>query len=601
MDRTLLLVDDEDNVIASLVRLLRQDGYRVLTANSGKAALEVLATHSVGVILTDQRMPEMTGVTLLEKARDAYPETVRMILSGYADLTSIKAAINQGAIYKYLTKPWDDETLRADVYSAFLQFELSKKRTQLAYEIDEANKQLALINHELVMKIDEKDRRIDRIMHYDGITHLPNRSLFVERLQRALAYAERSGKSVAIMMLDLDLFKKINESLGHPVGDKLLEVVAERLQGSIRKEDAVARAGGDEFCFMMSDFSAIYEVSDKAQAFLNLLSMPFLIEGNEVFISFSIGISIYPVDGMDTTILLKNAETAMYHAKSEGRNNFQFYAEQMNASALQRLMFESNLRRALERNEFILHYQPQIYLESGQIFGVEALLRWQHPQRGLIPPSEFIPLLEETGLIIPVGEWIFRTVAAQIKEWQNTNSSILRVAVNLSAVQFRQAGLGEMIVSIMNEVGLDCASGCLEVELTESLVMKDVEGTISVLQMLHDVGMTISIDDFGTGYSSLSYLKRFPIDTLKIDQSFVRNLTIDQNDVAIVTAIIALGHGLKLRVIAEGVETVEQMECLRAMNCDEMQGYLFSKPVPADEVTRLLQQGGEYLLKKRCM
>ncbi len=393
MNRTLLLVDDEENITSSLVRLLRQDGYRVLTANSGKIALSLLAEHAVGVILTDQRMPEMTGVELLTQVRERYPETVRLVLSGYADIDSVKAAINQGAIYKYLTKPWDDEILRANVHQAFLQFELTQERARLTHEIEAANQQLAQINQELATQIDEKNRRIEQAVNYDVTTHLPNRFLFVDRLQQVLAQAERTQTPVAVMMLDLDLFKKINESLGHPVGDKVLGAVAERLLGVVRKGDAVARVGGDEFCFMMSGFHDIHEVSDKAQACLNLLSTPFAIEKDEIFISFSIGISVYPVDGVNSTELLKNAETAMYHAKAEGRNNFQFYTEQMNASALQRLMFESSLRRALERNEFVLHYQPQVDLGSGRVFGVEALLRWQHPEKGLIPPAAFIPLL----------------------------------------------------------------------------------------------------------------------------------------------------------------------------------------------------------------
>jgi diguanylate cyclase len=591
MDRTLLLVDDEENITASLGRLLRRDGYRVLTANSGQLALDVLQQHAVGVIVADQRMPEMTGVELLAQVRERYPDMVRLALSGYADLDSVKAAINHGAVYKYLSKPWDDEILRADVHEAFLHYELNREKRQLIREIRTANQTLEHINQELTSLVAEKDQRIDHVVHYDMTTRLPNRFLFFDRLKQMLAHAERNQKPVAIMLFDLDRFKHINESLGHPVGDELLAAIAERLVGCVRKGDTVARVGGDEFALVMSELEDAHALGEKVQDFLQILSMPFLIGEHEVFVSASIGVSLYPLDGTDEAALVKNAETAMYQAKARGGNDFKFYAEQMNASSLQRLLLESGLRRALERNEFVLHYQPQINLEDGRIFGVEALLRWQHPEQGLISPADFIPLLEETGLIVPVGEWVIRTVANQIKTWQAANLPPLRVALNLSAVQFRQAGLSQAIAEIMDGAGLDCVSGCLEVELTESLLMQDVEGAAAALTMLHDKGIRVSIDDFGTGYSSLSYLKRFPIDTLKIDQSFVRDLSSSPDDAAIVSAIIALGHGLRLRVIAEGVETAEQLACLRNMGCDEVQGFLFSRPVPAADMTRLLQQG----------
>ncbi len=598
MDRVLLLVDDEENVIASLARLLRRDGYQILTATSGKVALGLLEQHRVGVVITDQRMPEMTGIELLTQVRDHHPDTIRMVLSGYADLDSVKAAVNHGSVYKYLTKPWDDEVLRSNVTEAFLHYELAQERERLSREIQAANQALMRINQEMAALVKEKDQRIEQIVHFDTITNLPNRFLFCDRLKQALAQAERNGKLVVVMLLDLDRFKNINESLGHPVGDKLLGAVAERLVSCIRTGDTVARTGGDEFSFALIGFGNYHEAGEKAQEFLELLSAPFMIQEHEIFITSSIGISVSPMDGKDTTSLIKNAETAMYHAKEQGRSNSQFYTEQMNASSLQRLLLEGVLRRALERNEFLLYYQPQISLESGKIIGMEALLRWQHPEKGLMAPAQFIPILEETGLIVPVGEWVLRSAATQIKQWQALKLPRLRVAVNLSALQFRQPGLSQIIASILEEVGLDSASGCLEVELTESLIMKDVEGTIATLQSLHEMGVQISIDDFGTGYSSLSYLKRFPIDTLKIDQSFVRDLSNNSDDASIVSAIIALGHSLKLKVIAEGVETIEQLAFLRESKCDDVQGYLFSKPLPAGEMTLLLQDGNrKYLME----
>jgi diguanylate cyclase (GGDEF)-like protein len=407
-----------------------------------------------------------------------------------------------------------------------------------------------------------------------------------------MVHAQRDDKLVAVMALDLDRFKIINDTFGHPVGDRLLQAVAERLASHVREGDTVARMGGDEFTFVLTDLGDSHQAGDIAQKILlSLAADPFMLEDKEIFMSASMGISVYPVDGGDTTSLIKNADAALYHAKSEGRNNFQYYAREMNASAMQRLTLESALRRALEREEFLLYYQPQIDLASGRIIGLEALLRWQHPERGLVSPGEFIPMLEETGLIVPVGEWVLHAACRQGRAWQQAGLQPIRIAVNLSALQFRQPDLVGMIERILAETGLDPSSHELELELTESLLMKNVEETAATLHRLHEMGVKLSIDDFGTGYSSLSYLKRFPLTSLKIDQSFVRDLSSNPDDAAIVSAIIALGHGLKLNVIAEGVETTEQLAYLREMKCDEMQGFLFSRPVPASEITQLLHEG----------
>lgn len=592
MDRTLLLVDDEDNITAALVRLLRQDGYQVLTANSARSALGILENHTAGVILTDQRMPEMSGVELLSKVKELYPDTVRMVLSGYTDLNSVTDAINRGAIYKFLTKPWDNEMLRANVHEAFRHYELMQERTRLAGEIQAANEQLSRINLELEALVAQKDSHIERIAHYDPVSNLPNRLLFCDRLKQAMVHAQRDDQIVAVMAMDLDRFKIINDTFGHPVGDRLLQAVAERLANHVRKGDTVARMGGDEFSFVLTDLNDSHHAGDVAQKILlSLAADPFMLEDQEIFMSASIGISVYPVDGSDTTTLIKNADAALHHAKSEGRNNFQYYAQEMNASAMQRLTLESALRRALEREEFILYYQPQVDLASGRIIGLESLLRWQHPERGLVRPDEFIPLLEETGLIVPVGEWVLHSACRQGRAWQQSGFPPIRIAVNLSALQFRQPDLVGMVARILAETGLDPRSQELELELTESLLMKNVEGTAAKLRQLHEMGVKLSIDDFGTGYSSLNYLKRFPLNSLKIDQSFVRDLSSDPDDAAIVSAIIALGHGLKLSVIAEGVETAGQLAYLREMKCDEMQGFLFSRPVPASEITQLLLGG----------
>ncbi|MHB1292355.1 MAG: putative bifunctional diguanylate cyclase/phosphodiesterase [Sulfuricella sp.] len=592
MDRTLLLVDDEDNITAALVRLLRQDGYQVLTANSARSALDILEKHTAGVVLTDQRMPEMSGVELLSEIKELYPDTVRMVLSGHADLESVTEAVNRGAVYKYLTKPWDNAMLRANVHEAFRHYDLVQERARLAREIQAANEELSHINLELEALVAQKDSHIERIAHYDPVTNLPNRLLLCDRLKQAMVHAQRDDKLVAVMAMDLDRFKIINDTFGHPVGDRLLHAVAERLANHVREGDTVARMGGDEFTFVLTDLDDSHHAGDVARKILrSLADAPFTLEDKEIFISSSMGISVYPWDGHDTTTLVKNADAALYHAKGEGRNNFQYYAREMNASAMQRLTLENALRRALEREEFLLYYQPQVDLASGRIIGMESLLRWQHPERGLVAPGEFIPLLEETGLIVPVGEWVLHTACRQGCAWQQLGFPPMRIAVNLSALQFRQPDLVGMVARILAETGLDPGSQELEFELTESLLMKNVEETSATLHRLHEMGVKLSIDDFGTGYSSLSYLKRFPLNSLKIDQSFVRDLSSNPDDAAIVSAIIALGHGLKLSVIAEGVETAGQLAYLREMKCDEMQGFLFSRPVPASEITQLLHEG----------
>lgn len=592
MERTLLLVDDEEDITAALARLLRGDGYKILRAHSAREGLELLTQHTVGVIVSDQRMPEMTGVEFLSQVRGLYPKTIRMVLSGYADLNSVTDAINRGAVYKFLNKPWENDALCATVHDAFRHYELKQEEERLAAEIQLAREQLERINQELAASVARKENQIQHISHYDALTGLPNRLLFYDRLQQVLEQAQRDDRMAAVVLLNLDRFKQVNDSFGHPIGDQLLQSVALRLEDHLRAGDTVARMGGDEFAFVLGNMHNAHDAGDMAQIILDSFARDAITIGDsEIFAGASIGISIYPLDGPDTTTLMKNADAALAHAKSEGRNNYQYYAAQMNAMAWQRLALETSLRRALEREEFVLYYQPKVDLVSGKIIGMEALLRWQSPERGLVPPGEFIGLLEETGLMLPVGEWVLRAACKQGALWVQSGFSAVRIAVNLSALQFRQADLSGMVQRICNETGLDLGLGTLELELTESLIMRNADEAAVTLNRLHEMGVSLAIDDFGTGYSSLSYLKRFPINTLKIDQSFICDLEDNQDDVAIVTAIVALGHSLGLKVIAEGVETFEQLHALRAMKCDEMQGYLFSRPVPAAEMTRLLNKG----------
>lgn len=592
MERTLLLVDDEEDITSALVRLLRGDGYNILRAHSAKEGLKLLTQHTVGVIVSDQRMPEMTGVEFFSQVRELYPKTIRMVLSGYADLNSVTDAINRGAVYKFLTKPWENDPLRVSILEAFGHYELIMEEERLAVEIQIGNKQLERITQELAALVEIKESRIQHLSYYDVLTGLPNRLLFHDRLEQVLEQAQREGRMAAVILLDLDRFKQINDSFGHTIGDQLLQSVALRLESHMDAGGTVARMGGDEFAFALSNLRTVHDAGDLAQRILDSFAQdPISVGDSDVFTAASLGISIYPLDGSDTATLLKNADAALFQAKNEGRNNYQYYAAEMNAMAWQRLALETSLRRALEREEFVLYYQPKVDLASGKIIGTEALLRWQSPELGLVLPGVFIGLLEETGLMLPVGEWVLRTACKQGALWVQSGFSSLRMAVNLSMLQFRQADLSGMVQRICNETGLDLGLGTLELELTESLIMKDVDAATDTLNRLHEMGVSLSIDDFGTGYSSLSYLKRFPLSTLKIDQSFICDLADNQEDVSIVAAIVGLGHSLGLKVIAEGVETLEQLHLLRGMKCDEMQGYLFSRPVPAAEMTSLLQKG----------
>ncbi|MFB2971400.1 putative bifunctional diguanylate cyclase/phosphodiesterase [Aerosakkonema sp. BLCC-F183] len=422
---------------------------------------------------------------------------------------------------------------------------------------------------------------------HDLLTDLPNRILFNERLSGALVNAKSNQGTIAVMFLDLDRFKTINDTLSHACGDQLLQMVAERLTSSLWQHDTVARWGGDEFTLLLPQISCAEDAARIAQVILDTLKQPFNIEGHQLHISSSIGISLYPHDGEDGETLLRNADAALHRAKEQGRNNYQFYTAAMNSHASELLMLENELHQALERGEFVVYYQPQINTNTGKIAQMEALLRWQHPEFGLVSPAKFIPLAEENGLIIPIGEWVLRTACTQIKAWQDAGLPPLCVAVNLSARQFQQPNLVEMVARALQETGLE--NHFLELEITESVAMQNVDFSRSILQELHNMGVSISMDDFGTGYSSLSYLKKFPLDKLKIDQSFVRELATDPNDGAIIAAIAALGKVLNLTMVAEGVETEEQRDFLRSLECEYMQGYLFSKPLSPQDATELLE------------
>ncbi len=424
------------------------------------------------------------------------------------------------------------------------------------------------------------EERIRYLAQHDALTGLPNRFTLAVHLEHAVARAERSGEKIGLMFIDLDNFKGINDSLGHHVGDLLLCEVARRITGLVRKSDIVARIGGDEFVVVLEGGYLPADASVVGQKIIDCLAEPCVMDGHDLRTSPSIGIGIYPEDGGNIEILMKNADTAMYHAKSAGRNNFQFYAEHMNQTAAIRLKLEAKLRNALQNGEFLLHYQPQVDLESGRANGLEALIRWQNADLGMVSPASFIPLAEEIGLIVPIGEWVLRTACQDARNWLEAGIEFGRVSVNISPQQFRQRNFPQRVEAILAETGLPPA--VLELEITESTVMETAETAIAMLNRLKELGLALAVDDFGTGYSSLAYLKRFPIDRLKIDRSFVMDIETDTTDAAIASAVIALAHSLGLSVVAEGVETEGQAAFLRRQQCDSVQGFFFCRPVAAD-------------------
>lgn len=428
--------------------------------------------------------------------------------------------------------------------------------------------------------------RLHYMAHHDTLTKLPNRTLFLDRLRQAMARARWHNRLIAILFVDVDRFKSINEKLGHDAGDQILIQLTKRLSQSTRAGDTIARFGGDEFAILLDDIASEKDVSQLAKKLLDTLAPPFVLEGKEMIISASIGVSIFPSDGEDEDELLRNADVAMYRAKDLGRNNYQFYSNEMSARAFEQLTLENSLRHALKRQEFFLLYQPQVDLTTGEIVGVEALLRWQHPDLGIILPTEFVTLLEETGLIVPVGNWVLETACLQAVQWHQAGFKQLKLSVNLSGRQFNNPNIIKSFQEVIEESTID--PSLLELELTETMLMRNASKTISALNSLHHLGIEIAVDDFGTGYSSLNYLRRFPISTLKIDRSFIRDVADDVDDAAIATAIIVMAQSLNLRVIAEGVETDAQKSFLQEHHCHLIQGDWFSIPVDAESMTQLL-------------
>ncbi len=561
---TILLV--EDNV--GDARLIKEGlaeanvcSFELVQINRVSEIRRALDAHSIDAVLLDLSLPDSQGLDTLRRARDYAAGIPIVVLSGLNDETQAIKAVQEGA---------QDYHVKGCVQGSLLA-------RSVCYAIE---------RHRMHSELEKARSHEHYTATHDILTKLPNRQLFHDRLRHALVDARRHNEKVALLFLDLDRFKLTNDTLGHAVGDRLLQAVAGRIGKCIRESDTAARLGGDEFTVILTGITRAQDVARIARILLDSMAEPFQIGEHQLFITTSIGISIYPSDGTDDETLIKNADIAMYRAKASGKNNYQFYLPTMNDRAMEKMELEGHLRQALEREEFVLHYQPQLNVTTGEIIGMEALVRWQHPSHGLLYPGEFIPLAEESGLIVPLGEWVLRTACAQNKAWIDAGLPKVSMAVNYSARQFQCANPIDAILKAVRDTGLD--PQYLELELTESAIMTDADFATATLRQLSKVGIQVSIDDFGTGYSSLSYLKRLPLAKLKIDEIFIRTLTVDQSDWAITSAIVAMARNLNLHPIAEGVETIEQLEALRSLECERMQGYLFSRPLDTVRATEIL-------------
>jgi diguanylate cyclase (GGDEF)-like protein len=572
---TVLVVDDVPENVHELLEALKDD-YRIQVACDGAKALEMVrGATPPDLVLLDIVMPLMDGYEVCRRIK-ATPagNRIPVIFVTVIDATEGKVRGFELGAADYITKPFDIDEVRARIRN---HLELARLRCFL--------EDLVAQRTALLQVSEEKYRTL---AHRDPLTGLPNRVLFAELLTHAILHAERNQGQFALLFVDLDNFKTVNESLGHRLGDQLLVEVSRRLQGLLPESDAIARIGGDEFYIILDDGEGMPSVDLMAQRLIDTLAEPVELDGQSVYVGASIGIALYPADGTTADVLQSSADAALHQAKTQGRGLLRFFAPELTSRAKYRLTLEADLRRALERGELRLHYQPQVALDGGALVGLEALVRWQHPERGMIAPGDFIPLAEESGLVVPLGEWVLREACRQVRAWSDAGIAPGHTAVNVSAVQLSRGNLVESVRQALADTGI--APAQLELEITESFVMVDRDRAFESLAALKALGVRLSIDDFGTGYSSLAYLQQLEVHKLKIDISFVRDMTSNAGNASIVKAIIALGHSLGLDVLAEGVEWQEQVERLRALRCNAMQGYLVSRPLPAEAMTRFLQE-----------
>jgi len=595
----ILVLDDETHIRKILCEALG-DEYKCQAASSAEEGLQILKAKEFALVISDITMPGISGLEMVPQILALNPDTVVIMMSGAQTIDTAIDSLRVGA-FDYLTKPFDLRHVEAAVRRALDHHDLrlAKRRyeSQLEDKVRERTAELLKTTKALQEQITERNRaeeQLNYLAYHDVLTTLPNRSLFKDRLAQALLVAERDRQMLAVLLLSLDQFKNVSDTLGPAMADQLICDVAERLKSGIREGDTLAYRGGEEFVLLLTQGTGADDAVGIARRVQLILEPRIDLDGHQVHLTASIGIGLSPVDGQDDESLMKNAGAALFQAKEHGGNTYRFYTADMNAKALKRLTLENKLRRAIERNEFIVYYQPKVDINSWQIVGAEALVRWKDPELGLISPAEFIPLAEETGLIVPIGNWVSKTACSQIKQWHSEGFDCLGISVNLCARQFQEQDLVSTVIEILEQSELE--PKYLELEITESSIMTNTDFAVKVLTELKQMGIRVSVDDFGTGFSSLGYLKRLPIDILKIDQSFVRDVSTDPDDAALVMAIITLAHNLRLKVIAEGVETEEQLRLLRLLRCDEIQGYLFSKPLPADEFRELLirEQNGSF-------
>lgn len=592
----LVLGSGQTHSVASL-KTLEDHGYHIQRVSSASRANNIVTTmmtygQVLHAVLLEIAVDREKCLDLLRWLQLNYPQAIRIVLAGTDELTGLEDLVNSGSIERLLLQPCGEVRLAQAIEDEIRIRETALENSNLNRRVGKLEQEIEVANSNLDARVHEKAEQLIKLIYYDELTGLASRVLLRDRLHHSVESARRDSKKIALFLIGLDRFKYINDSMGQEAGDQVLKEMAERISKCVRSSDTVSRFNGDVFGVLTRDPERVEDPGFVARRILDAIAIPLKIEGQDLFLTASIGISIFPGDADDAGLLQANAETAMRQAKLQARNQFRYYSGEYNQIASKRLSLEAELRRAISQNEFRLFYQPRVDMLSKRVIGAESLLRWQHPDRGIVMPVEFLPILEETDLILTVGDWVLQESVEALRRWRKHELPILRVAVNLSARQFHDRKLPDKIIQIAQQSRLNLAEHQLELEITESLLMEDISTMRAMLNQLHDMGIKIAIDDFGTGYSALSYLISFPLDHLKIDKSFVDKIHKNDDAKAIVEAIISLSYSLHLNVIAEGVETREQLDALQALGCKQFQGYLFARPMPEQDFIALMSKDG---------